>query len=90
MAPLKESFLPAMVHQFTSLADPDTIGQKYWVFLQSGASIWLLTTYKGQQFPGPTRLAEKDFARTQNPPTTGNFYISSTTLTVCSGFVAPL
>ena len=75
---------PLMVHQFTSLADPDTIGQKYWLFSQTAPSIGLLTTYKGQQFPGPTTLSQNDFTWMQD--TNLNFYISSTLAT--SGGVA--
>ena len=67
------------VHQFTTLADPGGMGQKRWVFSQSGANIGLTTSYQGQQLPGPTTMLENDF--TWNQDANGNFYIGSTLTT---------
>jgi RHS repeat-associated protein len=67
------------IHQFTTMADPGGVGQKYWAFSQSGASIGLVTTYKGQQYPGPTTLTENDFTWSQDA--NSNFYIGSTLTT---------
>ena len=64
------------IHQFTTVADPGGVGQKHWVFSQSGANIGLVTAYQGQQLPGPTTLSENDFTWSQDA--NGNFYISST------------
>ena len=81
--PFVHESVPDAVHSFTSLNDPDGIGQKYWTFPPPGPNIGLLAMYQGIQRPS-TILVENDFAWTQYPGT-GNSYISSTAATYSGG-----
>jgi hypothetical protein len=78
-----ESPVSAVIHQYTTIADPGGVGQKYWAFGQSGVGMGLVSVYEGNQLPGPVTKTQNNF--TWSLDSVGNSYISSTLTTLDPG-----
>jgi hypothetical protein len=72
-----------VIHQYTTIADPGGVGQKYWAFGQSGVGMGLVSVYEGNQLPGPVTKTQNNF--TWSLDSVGNSYISSTLTTLDPG-----
>jgi RHS repeat-associated protein len=70
-------------NQSTTITDAGGVGQKYWAFSQTGANTGMVTTYQGQQLPGPVTKTQNAF--TWNQDNLGNLYIGSTLTTLDPG-----
>jgi RHS repeat-associated protein len=71
------------VHQYTVLDDPGGVGEKYWAFGTSGATMGLVTQYQGRHRPGPVTKKQDDYTWTQD--SVSNSYISAVQTTADPG-----